>query len=392
MMWKQCENEQELLVQMRRELHKIPELEHTLPKTLAYIREQLELYGINYRCSKLDGSIIAEIVGNSKGKTIVLRADVDALPIEEANDIPYKSQHAGCMHACGHDAHGAILLGAVKVLNEHKNELNGTVRFLFQTAEEIAKGAEIMVADHALDNADAIFGLHIGSLFGKEIPSGTIISSPGCCMASMDKFIIHVNGMGCHGSTPEKGIDPINIASHIVISLQTIIAREFSATSPVVLTIGKIMGGDAFNIIPNMVTLEGTIRAVNQADRQRIIDRISEISNQIALAFGGSTTVEIISGSPPVINDKEMACLGADAATEIVGENYVIRSLESPNMVGEDFAFYLEKIPGAFMILSSSNIKCGSDIPHHNPNFQIDESVLWKGSALFVSIVEKFLQ
>lgn len=391
-MWEMCRDLQGEIVENRRYLHQIPEMGFCLPKTLTYIKNKLEKYGVSYSTSDVDGSIIAEICGNSAGKTIVLRADIDALPIEEKNDIDYKSKHEGCMHACGHDAHGAMLLGAIKVLKEKENQLNGRVRFLFQTAEEMAKGAEIMIADGALKGADGIFGIHIGSLLGPEIPAGTIIATPGCCLASMDKFIVNVKGVGCHGSSPEKGIDPINIASHIVISLQAVVAREFSATRPVVLTIGKIAGGNVFNVIPDEVVLEGTIRAIDQKDREKIVQRIEEISKQVALTFGGDAQMEIVWGAPPVVNNKEMAKFAADASAKVVGEEFVTREVSAPNMVGEDFAFYLEKVPGAFMFLSSANAALGSDVPHHNSRFQIDESVLWKGSAVFVSIVEDFFK
>lgn len=391
-MWKQCENEQELLVALRRELHKIPEIECHLPKTQSFVQSKLEEYQIPYRSSKIDNSIMGEIVGNPNGKILVLRADMDALPITEANEIDYISIHNGYMHACGHDAHTAMLLGALKVLNKNKNHINGIVRFLFQTGEETSQGAKIMIQEGALENADAILGMHIGSIFGKDIPSGTFICAPGCCMASMDKFVVHVKGIGCHGSTPEKGIDPINIASHIVISLQTVIAREFSATRPAVLTIGKIQGGNAFNIIPNEVILEGTIRAINQAERGRLARRIQEISTNVAITFGGTANTEILWGAPPVINNKTFTALVADSCSKIVGENMLIREISAPNMGGEDFAYYAKAIPGAYIFLSSSDASIHTDVPHHNPKFQIDESVLWKGTAAYVSTVESYFQ
>lgn len=389
-MWQDCKALQGELVTIRRDLHKIPEIQHSLPKTKAYVLSKLEEYGISYRCSKTDDSVIAEVVGDPKGKVIVLRADMDALPIVEDTQVDYQSTHPGCMHACGHDAHAAMLLGAAKVLKSNESQLKGTVRFLFQTAEEIAKGAEIMIADGALENASAIFGIHIGSILGKEYATGSVVGAPGCVMASMDKFTVNVTGVGCHGSTPEKGVDPINIASHIVISLQAVIAREFSATRPVVLTIGKIAGGDAFNIIPNQVVLEGTIRAIDQKEREKLAQRIDEISAQVALTFGGTAVTEMIWGAPPVVNHANMAKLACDAAAKVLGEDMVIRSIPAPNMGGEDFAYYVEKIPGAFLFLNSANVACGSDVPHHNAKFKIDEDVLWEGSAVFVASVQDF--
>ncbi len=290
-----------------------------------------------------------------------------------------------------------------------------------------------------MDNVDAVFGQHIGSIMNKDIPSGKVIIvpgccmasydrfsikvnghgchgstpekgidpvniashivialqeiiAPGCCMASYDRFSIKVNGHGCHGSTPEKGIDPVNIASHIVIALQEIIAREVSAVKPAVITIGMIHGGVAYNAIPSIVEIEGTIRALEEPVRQHLAKRIKEISEQTAKTFGGAAEVEIDWGAPPVTNDNEMVELATNAAKEVVGETNVVTEIPAPNMGGEDFAYYLQKAPGAFFFLSSSNPEKHTDIPHHNPHFNVDEDVLYKGSAMFVKIVEDYLK
>ena len=390
-MWNECKDLQEHIVKMRRDLHQIPELGLNLPKTSAYVTAELDRLGISYVKSQKDSSIIATIQGGKPGKTIALRADMDALPITEDTGVFYASTHEGCMHACGHDTHIAMLLGAAEVLKAHQAELNGTVRLLFQTAEELARGAEVVVANGGVDHVDAVFGAHIGTIIDKAIPSGTVIVTPGCCMASFDKFIIKVKGIGCHGSTPEKGIDPVNIAAHIILSLQVLNAREFSATCPVVLTIGSIHGGSQYNIIPGEVTIEGTIRCLEESVRQRIARRIGEISAATASTFGGSVDYEMVWGAPPVINDEAMAALAADAAKEVLGEDMVITKVPAPNMGGEDFAYYLEKVPGAFLFLSSSNPEKHTDVPHHNPKFNVDEDVLWEGAAIFVAITEKFL-
>lgn len=390
-MWKECEALQDGLVKMRRELHQIPEIGKMLPKTQQYVVKELEKLEIPYRCSKTDSSIIADITGGKPGKTIALRADMDALTIQEANEIDYISTHEGCMHACGHDAHTAMLLGAAKVLCEHKEELCGNVRLLFQTAEELSKGAPIMIEDGAMEGVDAVFGQHIGTIIDREAPAGTIIAVPGCCMASFDRFVIKVKGKGCHGSSPEKGVDPINIASHIVISLEEIIAREIAATKAAVTTVGSIHGGNVYNVIPETVMIEGTIRALEEEVRQYQAKRIQEIACGVAETFGGTAEVEMDWGAPPVVNHDEMTKLAQEAAKNVVGEEHVIVSLPAPNMGGEDFAYYLQKAPGAFCFLSSSNAEKHTDIPHHNPKFNIDEDVLYKGSALFVDIVERFL-
>jgi len=390
-MWEKCKDLQNELVAMRRELHQIPEIGGELPKTKAYVIAKLEEMGIPYTENKSDSGLMAEIKGGKPGKTVALRADMDALPIQEANDVDYISKHPGCMHACGHDTHMTMLLGAAKVLNENKADLCGNVRLLFQTDEEGSRGAERTVKEGGVKGVDAVFGTHIGTIISKDIPSGTVICTPGCCMASFDKFVIKVKGSGCHGSTPEKGVDPINIASHIVINLQEIIAREISAVKPAVLTIGHVEAGFAYNVIPSEVLIEGTIRAVEEDVRQELAKRIGEISKATAEAFRGEVEYEMIWGAPPVINNPEMAKLAADCAREVVGDANVIDHVDAPNMGGEDFAYYVNEVPGAFMFLSSSNPAKHTDVPHHNAKFNVDEDVFWIGSAVFVKIVEKFL-
>ena len=391
MIWSDCKELQNELVKMRRDLHQIPEVGLHLPKTAAYVTAALDALEIPYVLSQKDSGIIATIAGGQPGKTVCLRADMDALPIQEDTGVEYTSKHDGFMHACGHDSHTAMLLGAAKALKARQAELKGTVRLLFQTAEELAKGAPVLIDQGAMEGADSVFGIHIGTIISKEIPSGTVICTPGCCMASFDRFVINVKGVGCHGSTPEKGIDPVNIAAHIVIALETINAREFNACVPVVVTIGSIHGGNQYNIIPENVVIEGTIRALDAQVRQKVARRIGEISAATATAFGGTATVEMDWGAPPVVNDAAMAALAAEAAKEVLGEDMVITHVDYPNMGGEDFAYYLEKVPGAFMFLSSANAEKKTDIAHHNPKFNVDEDVFWIGSAVYANIAEKFL-
>ena len=390
-MWEKCKGLQEELVSMRRELHQIPETGGDLPKTKAYIMGKLKELGIPFVENATDSGLVATIEGGKPGKTLALRADMDALPITEENDVPYRSKHEGKMHACGHDTHVTMLLGAAKVLNENKENIHGNVKLLFQTDEEGSRGAERLCAEGHLNGVDAIFSTHIGTIISKDIPAGTVISTPGCCMASFDKFVIKVKGFGCHGSTPEKGVDPINIASHIVINLQEVVAREIAAVKPAVLTIGHIEGGFAYNVIPSEVLIEGTIRALEEDVRQELAKRIGEIASATAAAFRGEVEYEMIWGAPPVINDAGMAKLAADCARDIVGDEKVIDHVDAPNMGGEDFAYYVKQVPGAFLFLSSANPEKHTDVPHHNPKFNVDEDVFWIGSALFVRIAEKFL-
>ncbi|MBQ9895892.1 MAG: amidohydrolase [Synergistaceae bacterium] len=389
-MWQECKELNDYLVGIRRNLHQIPELSTELPKTQAAVCAELDKLGIEYKKNNTDSGIIGMIKGGKPGKTILLRADMDALHITEQTGLPFASTN-GCMHACGHDAHTAMLLGALKVINKNKDKLNGNVKFVFQTGEETCKGAKIAIKEGVLDGVDAVFGMHIGSILDPKIPSGTFIVIPGCCMASYDRFILKVKGTGCHGSTPEKGVDPVTIASHIVISLQEVIAREIAAPSPAVITIGKIGGGFAYNVIPNEVEIEGTTRAFDDGVRQFMAKRIGEISSSVAATFRGSCDYEMDWGAPPVINDVEMAKLAGNAAIRVLGAENVQTSRPSPNMAGEDFAYYLAERPGAFMFLSSSDPAKHTDVPHHNPKFDVDEDVLYQGSAVFVAIVEDFL-
>ncbi|MBR0043431.1 MAG: amidohydrolase [Synergistaceae bacterium] len=389
-MWQECKELNDYLVGIRRNLHQIPELSTELPKTQAAVCAELYKLGIEYKKNNADSGIIGIIKGGKPGKTILLRADMDALHITEQTGLPFASTN-GCMHACGHDAHTAMLLGALKVINKNKDKLNGNVKFVFQTGEETCKGARIAIKEGVLDGVDAVFGMHIGSILDPKIPSGTFIVIPGCCMASYDRFILKVKGTGCHGSTPEKGVDPVTIASHIVISLQEVIAREIAAPSPAVITIGKIGGGFAYNVIPNEVEIEGTTRAFDDGVRQFMAKRIGEISSSVAATFRGSCDYEMDWGAPPVINDAEMAKLAGNAAIRVLGAENVQTSRPSPNMAGEDFAYYLAERPGAFMFLSSSDPAKHTDVPHHNPKFDVDEDVLYQGSAVFVAIVEDFL-
>lgn len=391
-MWKDALKEQEYIVKLRRALHQIPELSTELPETQKYVAAELDKLGIPYKLNEGDSGIIGEIKGGKEGKTILLRADYDALPITEDTGLPFTSKHPGCMHACGHDNHAAMLIGALKILNAHKEDLKGNVRFVFQTGEETCKGARIAIKEGVLKGVDAVFGTHIGSILSPKIPSGTLIVTPGCAMASFDRFIINVKGIGCHGSTPEKGVDPINIASHIVINLQEVLAREIAAPKPGVLTIGMFQAGKAYNAIPSEVHIEGTIRALEEDVRQYIAKRIEEIAKGTAATFRGSAEVVMDWGAPPVINTPEMAEFAARSAEKVLGKENLITHVDAPNMAGEDFAYYLAEVPGTFMFLSSSNPAKHTDVPHHNPKFDVDEDVLSKGSAVFVAIAEDFLK
>ena len=376
------------IVENRRAIHRAPEVGAHLPQTVQFVEEKLRLLG--YEPRELGGGVVAELTGEDMGRCILLRADMDALKVREKTDLPFRSEN-GSMHACGHDMHAAMLLGAAKVLQSDRAALKGEAVLIFQTAEETAKGAKNVIANGWLDGADAAFGMHIGTIISNTAPEGTIFAVPGCCMASFDRFMIRVTGVGCHGSTPEKGTDPINAAAHIITALQAINSREFNACAPIVVTIGSIHGGSQYNIIPDCVEMEGTIRSVDNGVRMAVAQRIEQIAAAQAAVFGADAQCVIDWGAPPVINDESMARLAAEAAKEITGEERTVTHLAAPNMGGEDFAYYLEKLPGAYLFLSSANGAKNCAFAHHNSRFNVDEDVLHMGAALYVNITERFL-
>ena len=389
-MWKQCEALQDTIVSFRRDLHRIPEVGTQLPLTQAYIRKVLEGWGLSYTLSATHSTLWGDIEGSLPGKTVLLRADMDALPIQEATGLPFASQHEGKMHACGHDAHAAMLLGAIRVLLDNRAQLRGRVRFLFQADEEAVSGAKFAVKEGAMEGVDAAFGCHIGNLLGPDIPSGTLAVKPGNAMASADYLFLTVRGKGCHGSTPEKGVDPITIASHIVINLQEILAREIPASQTAALTMGRIRGGDVFNIIPEQVELDGTLRTYSPELRQFILKRIEEIAKSTAAVFRGECDLRVGGGTGAVINDPALTVLTQEALAPVAGEGMLLTDF-TPNMGSEDFSCFQKEAPGVYWFLSSANREKGTCMPHHNPRFDIDEDVLWKGSAAFVAAAQAFL-
>lgn len=387
---KEVKNIEQDIVSWRRDLHQIPELGLILPKTSKYIIDVLEEMGIKYHTLVNGNGVVGLIEGGQAGKTMALRADIDALPIKEETNLPFASTN-GYMHACGHDAHAAILLGAAKVLNNNKDKLKGNVKLIFQPGEEYPGGAKPMIEEGVLENpkVDAIMGLHIGSIY-KGMEKDTIGISYGPLMASMDRILIKVKGKGAHGAYPELSVDPITISAELVTSLQKIISREIKATEPAVLSICRIQGGFNQNIIPDIVELEGTVRTTNRQTRKKIAKRIDEITKGITSGMGADYELDYDYRYPPLINSTEFTEDFVGSAKKIVPEEKIIE-IKSPAMGGEDMSYFLEKVPGTFFFLSNPKEVDGKEYPHHHPKFDIDEDLFWIGASLFVQGTIDFL-
>ncbi len=379
------------IISWRRDLHKIPELGLELPKTSKYVQEELSKMGIEYHTLINGNAIVGIIKGAEKGKTIALRADMDALPIREETGLPFASEN-GSMHACGHDAHTSMLLGAAKILNENKDKLKGNVKLFFQPGEEYPGGALPMIEEGAMKNpkVDAVLGLHNGSI-SKDIEKGKIGVSYGPMMASMDRIFIKIKGKGSHGAYPEQSIDPISTAAEVISGLQRIVSREVKAIDPAVVSITRINGGFNQNIIPDEVEMEGTVRAVNPATRNFIARRIEEVTKGITAAMRAECEVEYEFKYPPLINSKSFTESFVESAKRVIAEEDIY-NMKDPVMGGEDMAYFLEKAPGTYFFLSNPKEVDGEIYAHHNSKFDVDESIFHIGSSLFVQTVVDFLK
>ncbi|MDO5088534.1 MAG: M20 family metallopeptidase [Leptotrichiaceae bacterium] len=377
------------VIEWRRYLHKHPETGFDLDNTVKFVCEKLDEMNIEYetdmgsRCS-----VIAYINRNKPGKCIAIRADMDALPIKEATDFDFKSENDN-MHACGHDAHTAGLLCVCRLLKERENELNGRVKFIFQPAEEIGEGAKGIVEKGVIDDVDEIIGLHVGNIY-PEGKKGNLIFTKGPMMACMDKFILRVKGQGAHGAYPHLSKDPIVTASHIIVGIQEILGREINPVEPAVVTIGSIKGGTAFNIIPEIVEIEGTVRAVNNDTRNYIKERVEQIASNIASAFRCETEYEFFYQPPPLINNEKVTTELMKLAEKLYPGN--VEEMKSPVMGGEDFAWYLQKIPGAFFFVHNPLEIDGKVWAHHTPKFAIDEDYMDRGIVLMAEYAKEFLK
>ena len=364
----------------RRTLHSNPEAGAHLPQTTAYVMQQLTRLG--YQPVEICPSgIVAEITGEDTGRCILLRADMDALPIREQSGLDFQSTN-GNMHACGHDMHTAMLLGAAQLLRKHQKALKGTVKLVFQPDEESLTGAKKMLAAGVLENPppQAGMALHVIS----NVPSGMVLCGKGRFMAGCSHFRLRVTGVGCHGAMPETGIDPINIAAHIYLGLQALIAREISPTTPASITVGKFSGGSNSNIIPQEVILEGTIRSFDKDVSAKLLQRVRQIAENTASVFLGNASLEVFADTPPLHNDEElMAKIQAFAGT-LLG-NQAVYAVEQGGMGSEDFSVYTEALPCAYLLLGAGTQKEDSryGLPMHNEKIIFNEDILTQGAALY---------
>ena len=374
------------IVRYRRHFHRYPEIQFQEHKTAKFIEDELARFGLSPK-RMVGTGVVALLDSAKKGKTIMLRADMDALPIKEENSHDYVSKHPGTMHACGHDAHMAILLGVAKIL-KRSGIPRGKVKFCFQPGEEGGDGAGKMVLAGVLKNpkVDFAFGMHVWS----PLPVGEIAIIPGPVMASVDEFAVRILGSGGHAAYPHASVDPVVCACAIVLSLQTIVSRNVSPLSPAVLTVASIQAGTAFNIIPGEVVLKGTVRTFEKNVRKLIERRFREIIKDVASAYGCKAEIEFIHKVPATVNHPEMSQFVWEVAEGVVGKGNVKRV--DPTMGGEDFSRYANEVPAVFAFIGARNEAKGAYFPHHHPRFDIDEDALPIGAELARQVTIKYLE
>lgn len=378
------------LVAMRRDLHEHPELAFEEVRTSGIVARRLQALGLEVQTGIAKTGVVGLLRGGANkpgAKTIAIRADMDALPIHEQNEIEYRSLIDGKMHACGHDGHTSILLTVADILSKRRDDLTGNVKFVFQPAEERVGGAEPMVKEGALDGADGVIGLHLISNY----TLGRVGVRAGTVFASADKFELTVKGKGGHAAMPNSAVDPIVISAYIIQALQTLISRETSPFSPAVITIGTINAGTAFNIIPEHAFLQGTMRAYTKDHQEYLLRRIWEIASGIATSMGGSCDVSLQDGCPPCVNDPAMTELVHEAAVASVGENKVDSGEEVLTAGSDDMSFFLNTVPGCYFIVGAHNEEKGAKYPHHHPRFNIDEDALPIGVEVLTRAALDFL-
>ena len=372
------------IISWRRYFHENPELSFQEFNTAKKITSELKSMGYKPK-TKIGRTGVTTDLKFGEGPVIGFRADMDALPIKETSGLPFASKNDGVMHACGHDGHVAMLLATAKIMSQKSNQYNGTIRFIFQPAEEGQGGARYMIEDGCLDGVDEIYGIHVWNYQ----PFGEVGVKSGPVMASADLFDIKIKGIGGHGAAPQGTVDAIIVASHLVQALQTIISRNTNPLDSTVVTVGKINGGHNFNIIADEVNLSGTTRAYSEQNRMLIKLRMKEIIKGIASMYNAHIELDYKDGYPPTINHKNQSKTVLEAAKLVVGEKAGSPYL---SMGGEDFSYYLQKIPGCFFFVGSApNKQKLFETPHHCSHFNMDERALLVGPSIYLNIIDKVL-
>lgn len=373
------------LIDYRRHLHTNPEITNQEFKTCAWIKDKLKESNIQTKEGIRENSVVAYIEGNVPGPCIAFRGDMDALPLQELNDVPYKSSNPGVMHACGHDAHTAILMGLAQAFAENKDMIKGKVVFLFQQAEEGGKGGEKLVQDGALDGVDRVFALHVVP----NIPVGTTALGIGVQNASADLFSIEITGKGTHGATPQEGIDPITTGCSIISEIYMIKSKLISPMEPFVINICQFTSGQAGNVVPEKALIQGTVRCFNESVRIEVEALIRKICDSICGMRGCTCEINYNHITPCVVNSEKEAKLVIEA---ISGQGYTVFNQNSPQMVSEDFAYLSQKVPGCIFGLGAGNVSKGIVEPPHSPRFNIDEDCLQVGLESMLAIYEKAIE
>ena len=376
-------------IQLRRRLHRHPEIGLTLPRTQAVVLEALDALGLETRTGQRTTSVLARLTGGKPGPTILLRADMDALPLREETGLPFASEVEGAMHACGHDAHVAMLVGAARVLVRRRADLAGSVLFMFQPGEEGYHGARVMLDEGLLDGAGAPSGAFALHVTHREA-AGVITTRPGPMLASGDTIQITVRGKGGHASAPHDCLDPIPVACEIVQAFQTLVTRRVNVFDPAVITIGKITAGTTRNVIPETAHLLGTVRTVSEVTRERVLEGIRRVADGIATAHGAEAAVELIRGYPVTSNDASFAGFVLDTAREVLGAERVT-PMSHPVMGSEDFSYVLQRVPGAMANLGTRP-DSGEVYPNHSNRMLVNETALASGMAVHVAVALRFFE
>lgn len=378
-------NYKDYIIEKRRYFHMNPEPSFNEYNTSKVIQDELKKLEIPFEIFAKTG-IIATIKGANPGKTVLLRADMDALEVCEKNNVSYKSQKEGLMHACGHDGHIAMLLGATHVLNEIKNELSGEIKLFFQPAEETAQGAKAVIKESKItESIDAAFAIHLW----QGVPVGKISLESGARMAAADLFSIKVKGKSGHGSMPHETIDAVVVASAIVMNLQHLVSRNTNPLDTLVVTVGKLSAGTRNNIIAGDAFLEGTIRSFSDEVWKKVPEQIERVVKNTAAAYGAEVEINLVRATPPLVNNQDISDILKTSAEKLYGKEVITKYEKTPG--GEDFAYFTQVVPGALAFVGIRNDEKGINSPHHNETFDMDEEALEMGANLYVQFAIDFL-